>query len=166
MWCCVPIWKLRVFESNSSANRIFSEHGFGSPRSVGMPILVGSSAQRAMRLGQFYFPRRGTGARFSLMRKCCQMGGCSSSCGCCCMSTCGSSGTGRLSRRANGGEYLPPAMIQLGDVAGCTGHIGKDTNPRPIISRLSRTRNQRVELGNDLLGALAEDDVFAGRMRL
>jgi hypothetical protein len=64
------------------------------------------------------------------------------------------------------GECVPPAMIQLGGVAGCTGHIGKDTNPRPIISRLSRTRYQRVELGNNLLGALAEDDVFAGRMRL
>jgi hypothetical protein len=102
------------------------------------------------------------------MTKCCQMGErcCDYCCGCCRMCTCASSGAGRLLRRANGGECVPPARIQLGDVAGCTGHIGKDTNPRPKISSLSRTRYQGVEPGNNLLGALAEDDVFAGRTRL
>jgi hypothetical protein len=47
-------------------------------------------------------------------------------------------------------------------VAGCTGHIGKYTHPKPNISSLSRARHQRVEPGNNLMGAPAKDDVFAG----
>lgn len=49
---------------------------------------------------------------------------------------------------------------------GCTGHIGKYTNLRPNFSSLSRARHPRVDPGNNLLGALAKDDVFAGRPRL
>src|ERR1700737_2521103 len=39
------------------------------------------------------------------------------------------------------------------------------SNPRPNI-QVSRARHQRVEPANNLLGALAKDDVFAGRTRL
>jgi hypothetical protein len=51
-------------------------------------------------------------------------------------------------------------------LAGCTGHIGKYTNPRPNISSLSRVRRRRVEPANNLLDTRIKDDVFAGRTRL
>ena len=35
-----------------------------------------------------------------------------------------------------------------------------------MFSALSRARNPRVESANNLLGALAKDDIFAGRTRL
>jgi hypothetical protein len=53
-------------------------------------------------------------------------------------------------------------MVRLGGVAGSTGHIGKYTNPGPNISSLARALRGRVEPGNNLLGTLAIDDVFAG----
>jgi hypothetical protein len=57
-------------------------------------------------------------------------------------------------------------MIRLGGIGGCTGHIGGSANPRPKISRLSRARHGGVDPGNNLLLALANDDVFAARTRL
>jgi hypothetical protein len=58
------------------------------------------------------------------------------------------------------------AQDPIGDVAKSTGHSGKYANPRPNISSLSRALLSRVEQANNLLGALAKDDVFAGRMCL
>jgi hypothetical protein len=57
-------------------------------------------------------------------------------------------------------------VIRLGGVAGCTGDIGTYANIRPNVSSLSRACHQGVEPGNNLLSALAKDDVFAGRTRL
>src|SRR5208283_2038653 len=57
-------------------------------------------------------------------------------------------------------------MARLAGVAGCTGHIGKHSNPRPDNSNFTRALLGRVEPGNNLLGALAIDDVLAGRALL
>jgi len=56
--------------------------------------------------------------------------------------------------------------IRLGAVAELAGEIGSYIHPGPNISSLGRVRHQRIEPGNNLLVAPAENDVFAGRANL
>ncbi|MGB6431012.1 MAG: hypothetical protein WBF06_10520 [Candidatus Acidiferrales bacterium] len=57
-------------------------------------------------------------------------------------------------------------MSAAADCCGGYEPRWKCVNARPGISSFWKARRRRIESGHNLVGALAKDGVFAGRMRL